>query len=326
MWLEPSILETKVQSTGAREQTQDRVGVLQRLAPPSSPTGTGSISRKNRGTKAYYQLWDEVVMEMMNIRQDARQAHRHVGAQRLVEAPGNITLPRDAPLPGEIARMLLTWFSAYGRCFSWRSGATPYQVLIAEILLRKTGAVVVEDFLPGFFAVYPNAHHLAAAEPEHLTTLLAPLGLSLQRGYQLQQLALRLKHDFHGEVPDQVSALLTLPGVGPYTAGIVAATCFEADIPAVDTNVARVLCRVFGVVPSHAEPRKSTNVWNAAALLIGAAPKSARRLIWAVLDIGGTICVSRTPRCAICPLHSCCLYARINAAKSDSPITSPREA
>ncbi len=105
---------------------------------------------------------------------------------------------------------------------------------------------------------------------------------------------------------DSVS-LVELPGIGRYSAGVVAAVGGEAS-PAVDTNVARIICRVFGVKPSHAEARKSTNIWQLAWELIEASGKPAR-LTWALLDLAAAVCRVRTPSCDVCPLAAVCRYA-----------------
>jgi A/G-specific adenine glycosylase len=241
---------------------------------------------------------------------------RAAAALKLVAGRVAIDLPRAAPCPSVVASALYGWFSANGRRFSWRSTSDPYRVLIAEILLRKTGAAAVEALLPALFAAYPSARKLATALPGDLVRLLGPIGLGRQRGAQLHALGQRLVSDFGGAVPGKLAELLSLPGVGPYTAVMVAATCSGAPVPAVDTNVARVLCRVFGLAPSHFEARKSPNVWQAARTLLDAWPGPPTALSWALLDLGALICTARKPRCRSCPLQACCAFARPIAASA----------
>lgn len=219
-------------------------------------------------------------------------------------------LPACSPAPREIVGLLLSWFQQYGRSFPWRTSHDPFRVLIAEILLRKTGARAVEQYLPCFFLAYPAPEHLARAEEDALAGHLAVLGLSRQRARQLRDLAAMLVSQHGGKVPGDLHALLRLPGVGVYTAAMVASTCFGVQTPAVDTNVARLLCRVFGLKPSHAEARKSTNVWQLAGSLTQLARADSARLTWAELDLAAATCTARRPNHTACPLRDVCREAK----------------
>src|SRR5205823_3477839 len=148
---------------------------------------------------------------------------------------------------------LLAWFAVNGRSFVWREEQSHFRILVAEVLLKQTRAATVEAFYPRFLAVYPDPHALAAALEDDLAFILRPLGFSRQRARHLRALATVLVRDYGGVVPSELAALRELPGIGPYTAGIVKAACFGSDVPAVDTNVARVLCRVLNLAPSHLE-------------------------------------------------------------------------
>lgn len=209
-----------------------------------------------------------------------------------------------------VVSTLLAWFEGNRRTFSWRECDSPFYVLIAEILLRKTGAQAVERFLPSFLARFPDAATLASASVNDLAAALAPLGLSIQRAKQLHALALALLANHQGIIPLDVETLSSLPGVGRYTAGIVAATCGRVPEPAVDTNVARVIQRIFAITPSQAEPRKSVNIWAIADALVKRRPETPANVTWALLDLAATVCVSRNPNHAACPLLPYCAYAR----------------
>lgn len=228
-------------------------------------------------------------------------------------AAGCPPLPGDAPEPRAVARQLLGWFTENRRAFTWRTNTNPFYVLFAEILLRKTGARTVEQHLPRLLTVFPDVYALAGAGNPDVVDALSPLGLSRQRATQLQELAQALIVRFDGQVPHQVEALASLPGVGGYTAGIVASTCFGAHVPAVDTNIARLLCRIFDLIPSHMEARKSTNVWRLAALLTQCEKKAGASLTWAELDLAATVCTARKPDHARCPLQTTCLFVKRGA-------------
>lgn len=211
-----------------------------------------------------------------------------------------------------IRQKLLKWFSENGRKFFWRTNPEPFIVLITEILLKKTSANAVERFLPSFLCHFPDAESLANATLVDLKEMLAPLGLSTQRAGQLKNLAEALVQYHNGKVPSHSDSLLRLPGVGGYTVGAVLSFAFCKPAAIVDTNVARVLTRLYGLEPSRFEARRSPEVWEAARIFIGVNSKESRKLNWALLDLGALICAARKPKCDNCPLIIECVYANSN--------------
>lgn len=222
---------------------------------------------------------------------------------------------RAAPSPRAIAAALSAWGAERGRTFDWRSWRDPYRLIVTEILLRQTRAESVAEFAPSFLHTYPNPASLQAETETQLEARLRPLGFGTQRARQLKAFAAAVEEA--GTVPVELAHLLALPGVGRYTAAMVAATAVGTRVAAVDTNVARVICRVFGITPSHAEARKSRNVWDLATAMVDAAPDAAS-LTWAVIDLAATICLQRTPRCPECPLREECLYARSRVSPTET--------
>ncbi len=209
-----------------------------------------------------------------------------------------------------IRRALLEWFEVNGRSFIWRERPEPYIVLISEILLKKTTAPVVNSFMPRFLGEYPTAEKIASSNERGLRDLLQPLGLSKQRSRQLIGLARALVERHGGRVPPRTSLLLDLPGVGRYTANAVRSAAFGRAVPIVDTNVARVIVRMFGIQPSRFEARKSPEIWDLARKVVGREPVRSRLLNWALLDLAAALCKPRKPKCPICPLNSYCVYGR----------------
>ena len=210
----------------------------------------------------------------------------------------------------KLRRELLKWFTGHGRSFPWRQSWTPFFVLIAEILLKKTTAYAVERFIPRFLARYPTPFSITESSVEELKDFLAPLGLSMQRAVQMKSLAEELIRDHGGQVPSQLSQLLELPGVGPYTATAVRCYAFgEIEAP-VDTNVARIIVRFHGISPSRYEARKSPEVWELAGEIVGQDTKTVREVNWALLDLGAQICTARKPKCTRCPLIRECRFAK----------------
>jgi A/G-specific adenine glycosylase len=209
-----------------------------------------------------------------------------------------------------VADRLIGWQVREGRSFPWHAGTDSFQVLIAEILLRQTRADSVPTVLATCLKRFPTPAALASAVEDEVVAVIETLGFGYQRARQLRALAAAIEEDFEGVVPQSVEALQRLPGVGRYTAAIVAATCYGTPAAAVDTNVARVVSRIFDLVPSHAEARKSNNIWNTAERIVAARPNAAARLTWAMVDLAAGICTVRMPRCRQCPLLDVCLTGK----------------
>lgn len=210
----------------------------------------------------------------------------------------------------QIRQELLKWFETNGRKFLWRTHSDPYVVLMAEVLLKKTTAGAVDNFLPVFLERYPGIHAIYEESCVSLQKLLAPLGLSNQRATQLKNLARVLVELHGGEVPCNKEELLKLPGVGDYTASAV--LCFACGIPEaiVDTNIARLVVRLFGVRPSRYEPRRSPEVWEKATELVCQDGGQSKRVNWALLDLAAAVCKPRNPLHSRCPITRWCVFAR----------------
>lgn len=221
-----------------------------------------------------------------------------------------------------MASRLLLWAQANGRQFAWREWRDPYRLLVTEILLRQTRAFTVAGFVDAFYRSYPDADALAVAREEELADNLKVLGLSLQRARHLRALASRLV-ELGDECPRDLVGLTLLPGIGRYSAGLVASIGGE-PAAAVDTNVARVVCRVFDVEPSHAEARKSANIWRIATELVTTSAEPARTT-WAILDLAAALCKIRVPLCDACPLeHVCLSHLKSSSPEADPPPTTRR--
>jgi A/G-specific adenine glycosylase len=205
---------------------------------------------------------------------------------------------------------LLQWWRENGRRFEWRDWTDPYRLLVVEILLRQTRAETVAGFIVDFFEKYPTASSLASAPHSRLAEALRHLGLGEQRAAQLRLMAVAVRDT---PIELRAEALLALPGIGRYSAGMVAAVAGEPDAVAVDTNIARLISRLRGLEPSHSESRKSTNLWEAAAELTSSSDKPIE-VLWAALDLAAIHCVARAPRCSGCPLEDVCVYRRAHRA------------
>jgi A/G-specific adenine glycosylase len=206
-------------------------------------------------------------------------------------------------------RRLLTWFRREGRDLPWRATRDPYHVLVSEFMLQQTQVSRVESYYGKFLARFPTIDILAAARPRHVRETWEGLGY-YRRAANLHRLAREVVQQHGGTIPDDPAALEQLPGIGRYTAGAVATFAYERRAPAVDTNVARVLTRVFALDRTARRNGNGTPapriLWDLAERLLPSRRKVAWEFNQALMDLGARVCVARNPRCAACPVRPAC--------------------
>lgn len=196
---------------------------------------------------------------------------------------------------------VLGWYAANGRDLPWRRTRDPYAILVSEVLSHQTQIARVLPVYERLLGRYPTVTELARAPLAEVKAITDPLGYKV-RGRWLHSAALRVADRPGGTFPDTLDELRRLPGIGRYTAGAVMSFAHHRDAPVLDTNVARLLRRYFGVA---ATPRARTEeLWSLAAAVI---PKGKGYLInQALMDLGALICRARAPRCDACPLRRSC--------------------
>lgn len=197
---------------------------------------------------------------------------------------------------------LLVWAKQNLRDYPWRRTTQPYHLLIAEFLLQRTDADSVAFIYETFLNRYPTLNELAKAKVADMTTLLKPLGL-LFRAERLWQTAQILTVKYRGKIPDSETELLKLPGVGKYTARAICSQAFQQPAAVLDTNVARIIERFFGIKGERVKSRCKI-LWGAAEII---APHTEVGL-WnlTLLDFGAIVCTARKPKCVECPLRAKC--------------------
>jgi len=206
-----------------------------------------------------------------------------------------------------LRRRLLCWFARNGRSFPWREpGRTPYEVVVAEILLQRTTAAGVARAYRLFVDRYPSWASLEHAQLEDIENALRPLGLWRQKALAFQHLAQSIETS-GGVVPRTRKELERLPGIGPYTASAVLAIVYGRAEPLLDVNMARLLGRFLG--PCDGTEANRTRTLRALALRL-VRSKRGLEVNWAVLDFGALVCRSRHPLCPGCLLRAKCHYAR----------------
>src|SRR5579859_7360169 len=211
-----------------------------------------------------------------------------------------------------VQRLLLDWYATAGRDLPWRHTRDPYAVLVSEVMLQQTQ---VERVLPKyheFLARFPTLAALAAAPAADVIRTWAPLGYNV-RAVRLQQIAQQAVADFGGALPGTLEGLLALKGIGRYTAGAVACFAFGLPVATVDTNVRRVLWRVFRGIEPTTWPSGQASARDMLALAEWSLPaRAAYDWQQALMDLGATTCVSRRPVCERCPLvRECAAFAEV---------------
>ena len=232
-----------------------------------------------------------------------------------------MTNPPDPQTRAALAEQLLAWFACHARDLPWRRERTPYRIWVAEAMLQQTRVETVIPYYERFLARFPTIRALSAVSLEEVLRVWEGLGY-YARARNLYAAARQIVAARDGQLPDTFEGLLALPGVGQYTAGAVASIAFGRDVPAVDGNVRRVLCRVFGIHQdvTHSAVRKELE--RLAANLIP--PGRAGAFNEALMELGAIVCTPRSPRCDDCPLNDLCL-ARKQGNPESLPVKRPRK-
>jgi A/G-specific adenine glycosylase len=211
--------------------------------------------------------------------------------------------PPDRRIAARFQRRLLAWYRRHGRDLPWRRTREPYRILVSEIMLQQTQ---VERVLPKyhqFLDRYPTMQALAAAPVGEVRRLWYPLGYNA-RPLRLHAIARETIARYGGRLPDRADALRRLPGVGRYTAGAILAFAHGHDVAVLDTNVRRVLGRVFLGPRRLRRLRGEKALWDLAAWLV---PRGhGYDFNQALMDFGATWCTPRAPRCVRCPMRAFC--------------------
>ena len=197
---------------------------------------------------------------------------------------------------------LLTWAEQNLRDYPWRNTNNSYHILVAECLLQRTDADTVAPVYETLLTRYPSLNELAIAEVKDIAAILQPLGLFF-RAKRLSQTAQTIVAQHQGEIPNSQTELLKLPGIGIYTARAILSQAFGQSAAVMDTNVARIIERFFGIKGERVKSRCKI-LWSAADTV---APKSqVGHWNLSLLDFGALICTARKPKCSQCPLAAKC--------------------
>ena len=198
---------------------------------------------------------------------------------------------------------LLTWYDRHGRDLPWRRTDDPYHILVSEIMLQQTQVDRVLPKYAEWLDRFPSLHALAAADETHVTETWRPLGYNI-RPKRLQAIAREAVARYDGRLPDDEETLLSFKGIGQYTAGAIRSFAFRQRAAILDTNVARVLFRVFvgeGDLKSHAMKK---HLWAVSDVMVP--QKRVFDFNQALMDFGAMVCTARKPKCLVCPMAKGC--------------------
>ena len=202
------------------------------------------------------------------------------------------------------------WYSENKRDLPWRHNNDPYRVWLSEIILQQTRVVYGAPYFEKFMSAFPNVHELAAASEERVLKLWQGLGY-YNRARNLHKTAFIVSNTFHGDFPTTYEELLSLPGVGPYTAAAISSICFNEARAVVDGNVYRVLSRFFGIKdPIDVHQCKKRFEVLANQLLD---PKHPGDYNQAIMEFGAIQCTPKSPSCHQCVLNQSCVALQTNA-------------
>lgn len=207
----------------------------------------------------------------------------------------------------EFQTSIVKWYASNGRCFPWRVTNDPFKVLVAEFLLQKTDVGKVKDVYEKFMKRWPSLQSLSKARISSISRVIQPLGLKYKAN-RLKSTAKVIVEKFDGKIPETNDKLLELPGVGRYIASAVECFAFNKPKAVLDTNVIRILNRVFGIKSEKSRPRDDPLLWSFAQTFIPS--YNVKEYNWGLIDYGAFVCKSKEPLCGECILHNLCIFYR----------------
>lgn len=202
------------------------------------------------------------------------------------------------------AEKLSEWYETHYRALPWRKNADPYSVWISEIMLQQTRIEAVIPYFYRFIEACPDVFRLATIPEEQLLKLWEGLGY-YSRARNLQKAARVIVNEYSGELPADYECLLSLPGIGEYTAGAIASIAYNIPVPAVDGNVMRVLARLTGDETDVLSAGAKRHFAQIAQMMLSS--DHPGRFNQALMELGETICLPKaTPKCTLCPWKDEC--------------------
>jgi A/G-specific adenine glycosylase len=203
----------------------------------------------------------------------------------------------------KIQKKLLQWYKKNARDLPWRRTRDPYAIWVSEIMLQQTQVATVIPYYQRFLKTLPTVRHLARADLSKVLKVWEGLGY-YSRARNLHRAARIVSNHFNGKIPDNLTDLRTLPGIGRYTAGAILSIALNKEVPILDGNVKRVLSRLCAIADPSGRDRTEARLWHLSESLI---PKGhASSFNQGLMDLGAMLCTPKEPQCPKCPLCDLC--------------------
>ncbi len=201
-------------------------------------------------------------------------------------------------------KKLCEWYQGNARELPWRENKDPYRIWVSEIMLQQTRVEAVKPYFASFMERFPTIEALAEAQEEDLLKNWEGLGY-YNRVRNMNKAAVQVRDTFGGKMPTAYEVLLTLPGIGPYTAGAIASIAGNEKVPAVDGNVLRVVTRLNGDFSNISDPATIKAIRTD---LLECMPEDPGTFNQALMELGATVCLPNgEPKCEVCPWRGSCL-------------------
>lgn len=216
----------------------------------------------------------------------------------------SIEIIKREDIPKQFQNKLLNWYDQEARVLPWRSEATPYRVWISEMMLQQTRVDTVIPYFLRFLEQLPTIQDLAEVEEDQLLKLWQGLGY-YNRARNLKKAAQMIMEQFEGTLPSEINDLISLPGIGVYSAGAIASIAFGKSVPAVDGNVLRVISRLLASKEDMNQPKIKKELTEIVTRLVS--KERPGDFNQGMMDLGATICLPNgDPKCEECPIQQYC--------------------
>lgn len=207
----------------------------------------------------------------------------------------------------DIITPLLAWYDKSKRILPWRGSKNPYRIWVSEIMLQQTRVEAVKPYYDRFMKELPTLHELAHANEERLLKLWEGLGY-YNRVRNMKKAALQIEEEFNGSFPEAYDQIITLPGIGCYTAGAISSIAFGEAVPAVDGNVLRIIARLLLYEEDILSQKAKNEVGDFLKPLLEKQRDRSGDINQALMELGATVCVPNgAPHCEVCPWNEVCL-------------------
>jgi len=217
--------------------------------------------------------------------------------------------------------VLLSWYDTHRREMPWRRTYDPYHIWISEVMLQQTQVNTAIAYYSRFIQRFPTVQALAEADLSEVMKVWEGLGY-YSRARNLHKAAEEIMRRFQGKIPDQSQALLSLPGIGRYTAGAILSIAFDKQCPILDGNVIRVLARIFHVTDTIDRASTQKLLWALAEEILP--KKRVRDFNQALMELGALLCKPKRPLCVACPVAIFCEAKKLSI-QEELPVKSPRK-